>query len=143
MCYRQVNYPSEMHHRSRSHSHPFRQFNKHKGGSSGSTPPANVEEFDDKYTLTLYAPAFEKGDFEVHIVDDTLLIQGKQKNQEDEDQFRWRRREFIPRSFERFFQLNEKIDKNSISAKYEEGILVIELPKLEASDSFKQQINIE
>ena len=142
MCYRQANYPAEMHHRGRSHSHPFKQFNKQRG-ASGSTPPANVEEFDDKYTLTLYAPAFEKGDFEIRIVDDTLVIQGKPKTQEDQDEFRWRRREFIPRSFERFFQLNEKIDKNSISAKYEEGILVIELPKLEASDSFKQQINIE
>jgi HSP20 family protein len=145
MCYKQAFHHSGMHRHSnfyRNEEHPFKHFMKHKMRSFSETPPANVEELDDKYILSIYAPGFDKSDFEIRIKDDTLIIMGKVTIPESEDPHRWRRREFIATPFERYFQLNEKVDKQGIHAKYEDGLLTIELPKLENFISESQQIEI-
>lgn len=145
MCYKQAfKYPG-MHHSRFNHyqDHPFKHFIKHKMSAFNEMPPANVEEFDDKYILSIYAPGFEKNDFNVRIKDDTLIIIGKVSDQESEDMHRWRRREFSTTDFERYFQLNEKVDRQAINAKYEDGLLTIELPKLEGFETQRQEIKIQ
>lgn len=145
MFCKQAYHPGRQHHgRFRHHHqhHPFKHFMRQMK-EYADTPPANVEELDDQYILSIYAPGFEKEDFEIRIKDETLVVAGKINQEMTEDAFRWRRKEFGARSFERYFQLNEKIDKNSISAKYEDGVLKITLPKLEGFESHTQSINIE
>ena len=51
-------------------------------------------------------------------------------------------RGYTPGSFERHFTLNPKIDREGLSAKYEEGILTVILPKKEGSETFRQDIEI-
>jgi HSP20 family protein len=146
MCYKQAFHHSGMSRHSNFHryaEHPFKHFFKHQTRSYGETPPANVEELDERYILTIYAPGFDKGDFEIRVKDDTLIINGKVAGRESEDLHRWRRREFIATPFERYFQMNEKVDKEAINAKYEDGLLTIELPKLEGFISQSQQIEIK
>ena len=146
MCYKQAFHHVGSHHHSNFHrheGHPFKNFIKHKMRTFSETPRANVEEFDDKYILSIYAPGFDKGDFEIRVKDDTLFIVGKVATQESEDLHRWRRREFIATDFERYFQLNERVDKQAINARYEDGLLTILLPKLEGFISQSQQIEIK
>ncbi|MCB0686273.1 MAG: Hsp20/alpha crystallin family protein [Saprospiraceae bacterium] len=129
------------HRRKHHHHHPFKKF-MHQMKTMADTPPANVEELDDRYVLSIYAPGFKREDFEIKLKDDTLLIQGKTTQEELENNQRWRRKEFGPQSFERYFQLNEKIDKSAISAKYEDGILSVVLLKMEGFESVSQQIEV-
>ena len=105
-------------------------------------PPANVEELDNRYEIRIFAAGYEKSDFQVGLQDNDLLISVKKSYSEEEQATNERRRGFIPGNFERHFQLNEKIDKNGISAKYEAGILTVALPKREGFETIRQDIDI-
>ena len=109
--------------------HPMKKFWKERFNAAFNYPPANVQELDDKYILYLYASGYEKSDFLIATIDNTLTISVEKK--QSIASIDWRRQEFSPHSFERRFELNEKIDISAISAKYENGVLIVTLPKLE------------
>lgn len=106
-------------------------------------PPVNVEELDDRYEILLYAAGYAKSDFQVNLNDDTLTIAVEKPENDWSDWDRWDRQQFTPGSFERRFVLNEKIDKDSITAKYEEGILKITLQKKPGYERNRQDIEVE
>ncbi len=103
-------------------------------------PPANVRELDDKYELYLFAPGYEKGDFLIALMDDTLSVSVEKTSDQDGN---WKRKEFSPAGFIRQFQLNEKIDKESIVAKYENGVLILSLPKMEGFETMRKEIEVD
>ena len=113
---------------------------KSKFQTSHNYPPANVRELDDKYELYLFAPGYEKSDFIIAIVDDRLSISVKEKDQLDGN---WKRVEFSQREFVRQFELSDKVDKESIIATYEKGVLILSLPKLEEFETSRQEIKID
>ncbi len=105
-------------------------------------PPVNIIETDDGYQLELLVPGFEKEDFTLHLTDRILTVGAKTKEQETTNDQIWKRKEFGARSFERQFELNEKIDTDSIKATYQDGILTITLAKLEDQRTFRQEIQL-
>ena len=127
------------HHFSGYREHPRRKAWREHFRSSFNTPPANVQELDDKYELYLFAPGYQKSDFVIALIDQTLSISVKDK---EEAEGTWKRKEFTPKGFVRKFELNEKIDKGSISAKYENGVLIITMAKLEGFETARQEIEI-
>jgi len=143
MCNRTAYYKSRNHHtaaRFKNHcGYSGRKFWAEKFKTNLNQPPVNVEESDDKYSLFLYAPGFEKTDFLIATVDNTLSISVEKKT---EEQNAWRRQEYVPQSFKRQFELDEKVDKTTISAKYENGVLEITLPKLEGFETTRQKVEI-
>ena len=122
----------------------FKKMMAHKLGQHGKfgySPKVNVRELDDRYELFVYAAGYHKADFKVDLQDNTLIISAtKQKAAETDTN--WRRQEFRPKSFERQFELNEQVDKENITAKYEDGILKITLVKLEGFETFRRAVDI-
>ena len=112
---------------------------KEKFMSMTSQPPVNVKELDDKYELHLFAPGYEKKDLIITMVDRNLSISVEDKN---EDQSSWRRVEYNLKGFKRQFELNEKINTESIEAAYTNGVLIISLAKLEGFESSRQEIKV-
>jgi len=53
------------------------------------------------------------------------------------------RKEFSYKSFKRSFTVDEKIDAANITARYENGILKLELPKKEEVKSGSKEITIQ
>jgi len=93
--------------------------------------PVNISETKDAYKLDFSVPGRAKEDFNVSI-DRNLLTISYEKKQEQKDETEKRlRREYSFESFKRTFTLDEKIDADKVSAKYENGILSLELPKKE------------
>lgn len=131
------------------HSLDMRNFGEHFKGrerkgnfrSGFVNPPANVREMDEKYELHLFAPGYEKSDFIIAIIDMNISISVKKENLELGDS--WKRQEYIPKGFDRQFELNEKIDKSNIQAKYENGVLVLSLPKLEGFETSREEIMVD
>lgn len=121
-------------------THKRKQARKSKFQASLNYPPANVKELDDRYELYLYAPGYEKSDFIIALIDDRLSISVKEKDQPDES---WKRKEFTQQEFVRQFELSDKVDKAAIVAKYEKGILILSLPKLEEFETTRQEIEID
>lgn len=131
------------------HMHSFKRFGEgfHRGDWKASImqnfsyPPANVQEKDDSYELHLFAPGYEKSDFLIAVIDKKLSVSiEKEKVEKGEN---WKRLEFIPKGFVRQFELNEKIDKSLIKAKYENGVLILKLPKMEGFETSREEIKVE
>ena len=120
--------------------HKFAAPNRRHG--RGHFPKVNVQELDDRYELFVYAAGYSKSDFKVHLSDSTLTI-AVDKIANDLSDYDWRRQEFRPRKFERQFELNDKIDKTSIAAKYEDGILKLTLAKLEGFETVRREVEID
>jgi len=144
MCNNRAYYKSWKHHpgsRFKGHyDHPAKKFWKERFKSAFNYPPVNVREFDDKYILYLYASGYEKSDFLIATIDSTLKI--TVEKQSDEERIEWRRQEYSPKGFKRQFELNDKVDVSGITGKYEDGVLILTLPKLEGFETSRQEIQI-
>ena len=105
--------------------------------SWGNTPagagavPANITETPQAYFLELNAPGRNKEDFRINMEKDLLSVSYEKKEEQKTEGVNSIRREFNFNSFKRSFSLDERIDTTNIQAKYENGILKIELPKKE------------
>lgn len=100
------------------------------GGMRTSTPAVNVKETETGFHLELAVPGYEKGDFNIDLDHDTLTISSERKNEHEEKEGKFTRKEFSYQSFKRSFTLPEQlIDADGIKAKYENGILKVDLPK--------------
>lgn len=99
-----------------------------------TAPAINVMESDKGYTVELAAPGMKKEDFCVHINDDGNLIVKMENRQETKDEnksMRYLRREFSYSKFEQTLILPDNVDKEKIAARVENGVLTVELPKIE------------
>jgi HSP20 family protein len=101
------------------------------GGRIVDVPPANIRESDKDFKVELSAPGFKKEDFKIDVDDSTLTVSSEKEEKTKEDEKNFRRREFSYSSFSRSFQLPENIDENNISAKYDNGVLELTVPKKE------------
>ena len=108
---------------------PTRVFNN---GNYG-LPAVNIKEDDERYTLEVVAPGRKREDFNVEVENDLLRISAERKveNSEKDAEDNYTRREFSYTSFARSFQLPETVAADNIAARYENGVLYLELPKKE------------
>ena len=106
-------------------------------------PPVNILDTAGSYQLEIAAPGLEKADFNVKLENNLLTISTEKKEEKTASAEKMIRREFSQRSFKRSFTIDEKIDAENISAKYENGILKLELPKKEIAKAVAKEINIQ
>ena len=98
-----------------------------------TAPAINVKESDNAYTVELAAPGMKKEDFNVHIDDEGNLVvklESKQDHKEEDKNTRYLRREFSYSKYEQTLILPDDVKKDAISAKVENGVLTVELPKV-------------
>lgn len=131
-------YPKRWHRRAGK----FEKWARARGFSGRIYPPVNVQELDDRYELFLYAPELTKEDFNISLTDRILTIEVEEKEAATPENSRWRRKEFSPGGFRRQFDLNEKIDTESIEAEYADGVLKVTLSKLEGFETVRQDIQV-
>lgn len=114
--------------------------------ANATAPAINVKESDKGYTVELAAPGMTKDDFNVHINDEgNLIIKMEQKNEkkEEDKSVRYLRREFSYTKYEQTLILPDDVKKDAISAKVENGVLTVELPKVvEEKVKVSRQIEI-
>lgn len=101
---------------------------------ANSTAPAiNVIENEKDYKIELAAPGMAKDDFKIMLnPDNELVIEMEKKNEtkeEDKNKKKYLRREFFYSKFQQAILLPGNVEKEKISAKMENGILSIEIPK--------------
>lgn len=106
-------------------------------------PPANIVEKQDFYQIDLAAPGMEKADFNIHLDGKLLSISSEKKTESTGENEKLIRREFGYKSFKRSFTLDDKIDAANITARYENGILTLELPKKEEVKQGAKNITIK
>ena len=121
-----------MHHtfKMRSQTHP-RFFYQH-GIRPKYNVPLNVEDKGSFYEAYIYAYGFTKDNIILNVNHDVLEIKG---NREISNNPTFSIQEFPVKTFERKINLNNKVQSEKITAKHEEGILKIKLPKREPASS--------
>lgn len=95
-------------------------------------PSVNIVESKDEFLIEVAAPGYTKDDFNIELNNDTLVLSTEiEKEKELNEGERFTKREFSYHSFRRSFTLPELIEKEQIKAKYENGILLVSIPKKE------------
>ena len=95
---------------------------------NGNLPAINIKESDNDFFIELTAPGYDKKDFEIEFENGKLKISVKKEEKEDNEKYR--AKEFSYSSFERSFNVDEKsINSSKISADYNNGLLLVSLPK--------------
>ena len=93
-------------------------------------PSVNITDKENHFLMELAAPGLEKSDFNIEVENDNLVISVEKKSEKEEtEKGKFTRREFNYSAFKRSFYLDEKINREGISASYENGVLRITLPK--------------
>jgi HSP20 family protein len=107
------------------------------------SPKVDVVEEKDRYKIVAELPGMDKADVNIKIENDSLVISGEKKQEkvEEDEQKHYKRIERVYGSFSRQFRLPENVDRNGISAGFENGLLRIELRKKEPEA--EKAINIE
>ena len=101
-----------------------------------TAPAVNVKESDNAFTMEIAAPGLKKEFCSVNINNEgNLVVKIENKFQHEEkpaegEKHHYLRREFSYSNYEQTYILPEEVDKDAISAKVEDGILTIDLPKL-------------
>ena len=106
------------------------------------TPSTNVLETKDSYVIEMNVPGRNKEDFNLLVENDLLTISFEKKEEKVEEDRKFIRREFNFQNFKRSFSLDDSIDASKIEARYENGILKIDLPKKEDKKELTRQISI-
>jgi len=95
------------------------------------TPAVDIHEEDNRYLLTADIPGVNRSDVEITLDEGVLTVKGERKSETGVSEHGYRRRERIAGSFMRQFNLPDTVDSANISAKAEDGVLKIEIPKQE------------
>ncbi|MEI6948741.1 Hsp20/alpha crystallin family protein [Paraflavisolibacter sp. H34] len=94
-------------------------------------PAVNLKETADNFEVEVAAPGMKKEDFKIELNNNMLTIRSEKEDQhEQKEGERYSRREFSYQSFQRVFQLPvEVVDAERITARYENGLLQLLIPK--------------
>lgn len=105
-------------------------------------PAVNVAEKDNEYCIDLAVPGYKKEDFKIKVNNDMLTISAEAKTESKEEKKEYTRKEYSYSSFSRSFQLPDNVKDDQISAKYEDGMLKLSLPKTAANVTASKEIRI-
>ncbi len=134
--------------------HPGRGRGHHRGpgGRRGHRPqygprrpkhnvPVNIQETATGFKARVYCVGFAKEDVKISLLNDMIYISGTRKPVEEYPDFLLQ--EYPIKSFERWFQLSEKVDQSAISANFEDGVLVITAPKTPEASQPEREVEIK
>jgi HSP20 family protein len=93
------------------------------------TPPASVTEIADGYMLEIGMPGVKKDGLEISVENNELTMIGRRSLPAVEGTLI--HRESRPENFRRAFEIDPSIDADKISAKIDQGLLTLTLPKAE------------
>jgi HSP20 family protein len=103
----------------------------------------NIKETETDYVLEIVAPGFQKEDFKINLDNNTLTVSTEKKEETENKNEKFIRKEFKEHSFSRSFTIDENIDVENISAKYVNGILTLNLAKKQQVKPEVKEISIQ
>ncbi len=95
-----------------------------------STLSCDVADEGDRYVINADMPGVSKEEIKLDVSDSTLEISAEHKEREEEKKKNYVRKERKYLSYHRTLPLPEKVDSSKAKAKLNNGILTIEVPKL-------------
>ena len=110
----------------------FNWGNNNFSSTSTTVPSVNIRENADAFEIELAAPGMQKSDFQIRLDGNTLTISSSKEHSQQQQEDNYSRKEFSYQSFQRSLLLpKDVVDEDAISAKYENGLLQLSIPKKE------------
>lgn len=112
---------------------------------STTAPAVNVKTDAQGYTMEIAVAGLKKDDCKVSLDEDGNLevkLEGKHETTDNNKHEHYLRREFSYGSYQQSYSLPDDVDKDNISAKVEDGILTIRLPKAGAKAKVQKTIEV-
>ena len=107
-------------------------------------PRINVTDHKDKVKIVAEVAGLDKENVGIDIEDNVLTISGEKQesNEEGNGEVRYIRRELKRSSFKRSFRLGDNMDSDNVNASFNNGILTVEIPKVEPDKPKKKFVKI-
>ena len=93
------------------------------------SPPVDIYETDEALVMKAELPGFSKDDISIELKENTLVIKGERKHEDEVKEGNYHRKERMYGAFQRSFMLPATVDREKVSASYRDGILELRLPK--------------
>jgi HSP20 family protein len=108
------------------------RFNQARVGANGRWAPAmDILESHEAYIIRAELPGMKKEDINVELKDGTLTLSGERKAEELTEGVGYRSVERVNGKFVRSVILPETVNRDGIQASYKDGVLEIQVPKVE------------
>lgn len=125
-----------------------RMFDEFFAGDEDATvirwrPAVDISETENEFTLSAELPGMTKGDIELTIKDNVLTLKGEKKLQNEKKDGDVYLSERCYGSFQRSFNLSNRVDANKVKAEFTNGILNIHLPKVEEAKPKSVEIAVK
>jgi HSP20 family protein len=110
--------------------------------TAGNPIKADIRDMEKEYVIDAEIPGVKKEDIKLDLRDDTLTISVEHNEQVNEERENYIRKERNFGSYSRCFYV-ENVKHEGVTAKYNNGILTVNLPKAEAGKVRKHNIDIQ
>ena len=109
---------------------PWREWFDMGWDKVSTVPSVNVTEADKEYKISVAAPGLQKDDFKVNVDGNMITISAEKSTRSEEKEEKFTRKEYNYTSFSRTFTLPDNVMADKIEARYENGELMLMLPKV-------------
>ncbi len=104
----------------------------------------DIREKKDKYLIDIDLPGYNKDNIKISVEDGYLTVQASiDSNHEEKEDGKFVRRERYMGSCSRSFYVGEDVKSEDIKASFKNGILNLEIPKIEESKKLPEKKYIE
>ncbi len=113
---------------------------------NATAPAINVKETEKAYTMEVAAPGLKKEWVRVNIDNEGMLniaIENKLEHKDENKHEHYLRREFSYSNYQQAYSLPDDADREKITAKVDNGVLEVEIPKLAPKEETKYEKKIE
>lgn len=97
------------------------------------TPVLDFSENKDLFLVTMEVPGLDVKDIKISLQDQILTISGERKKEEEEKDERFYRIERSYGTFTRSIRLPVPVEAHRVNAEFKNGVLMVSIPKAEAS----------
>lgn len=124
---------------------PFKEMEEFERRFFGQRTPAmktDIRETENAYILESDLPGFSREDIHAEIKDGYLTIRAEHRSENEDKSESYLRRERSYGSFSRTFDL-DGIDAEAITASFKNGVLTLELPKMQQKVEEARRVEIQ
>ena len=116
--------------------------NHQSSNAMSMMPPAEMEESEGKIHLKVEVPGMDADDLDIRVMKEAVVISGERKSESTSERDGQKRSEFRYGSFSRTIPLPEPVDNGSVEAEYKDGILTLDLPKVEDNSNKSVKVSL-
>jgi HSP20 family protein len=111
--------------------------------AGGWMPAVDVLEDKDKLTVKAELPGFKREDIDVSVHENTLMLSGERRCEEEQKEGQFYRCERYYGRFHRSIPLQATVDTGKIEAKYRDGVLTVTNPKSATAKAKQIEVSAE